>query len=94
MNKAVAPDADVNKGCLDSGLDVDNPSLVDIAEVFLFGCAFVIQLVEAAIFENTDADFCGLDRVDQDFPDNVRLPGDRLSPRVSGLSPPACALAS
>ena len=73
MKETVASDADIDKGSLDSGLDVNHPPLIDITEVFLFSSAFVVELVKAAIFENSYTDLLALDGIHQDLPDCVRL---------------------
>ena len=92
MQKSVTANTDINEGRLDGRLDIDNPALVDIAQVFLFRCTLVIELVQPAILKNPNTDLLRLDRIDQDLPDNGRLlslrslPGLGLLPRRRFLS--------
>ena len=105
MQKSVTANTDVNESRLDGRLYIDNPALVDIAQVFLFRRTLVIELVQPAILKNPNTDLLRLDRIDQDLPDNGRLltlgplPGLGLLPRrwfligISRLPAPAPASA-
>jgi len=94
VQKSVTANTDINEGRLDGRLYIDNPALVDIAQVFLFRRTLVIELVQPAILKNPNTDLLRLDRIDQDLPDNGRfltldpLPGPGLLPRgwlLSGI---------
>ncbi|MEC9349690.1 MAG: hypothetical protein VX387_08195 [Planctomycetota bacterium] len=72
MQKSVTANTDIDEGRLDGWFYIDNPALVDIAQVFLFRRTLVIELVQPAILKNPNTDFLRLDRIDQDLPDNDR----------------------
>ena len=92
MQKSVTANTDINESRLDGRLYIDNPALVDIAQVFLFRRTLVIELVQPAILKNPNTNLLRLDRIDQDLPDNGRLlslrslPGLGLLPRRRFLS--------
>ena len=72
MQKSVTANTDIDEGRLDGWFYIDNPALVDIAQVFFFRRTLVIELVQPAILKNPNTDFLRLDRIDQDLPDNDR----------------------
>jgi hypothetical protein len=65
VQKPVATDAEVHEGGLDRRLDVDDASLVDIADVTFLASPFDIEFFEDTIFQNGDSAFLGLEDIDE-----------------------------
>src|SRR5581483_1654588 len=88
VQKAVATDPEIHERCLDARFDVDDASLIDIADITFLTGAFDIQLFENAVFDDGNAAFLGLQDVDKHlFLHAIKLfrkkllPGSLSSPR-------------
>ncbi len=67
VQKAVAADAEVDEGRLDARLEVDDLSLVDVADVVVLAGPFDVELFQHSIFNDGDPAFFRLADVDQHF---------------------------
>ena len=67
VQKAVAADAEIDERRLDARLQVDDPALVDVADVVVLAGPFDVQLFEQSIFNDRDPAFLRLRDVDQHF---------------------------
>src|SRR5262245_57709103 len=67
VQETVSTDSKVNKGGLNAGFDIDDSSLVDIADVAFLTGSFDIEFFEQAVFNNRDPTFLRLEDVDQHF---------------------------
>ena len=64
VEKSVAADAEIDEGGLDAGLQVDDPALIDIADVVIRAGAFDIKFFEQTVFNNGDPAFLRLRHID------------------------------
>ena len=67
VKEAVAPNTKVDKGSLDARFQVDDPPLVDVADVIVLAVPLDVEFLELAIFDNPDAALLGLCHIDQHF---------------------------
>ena len=67
VQEPVAADAEIDKGRLDAGLQIDDDSLVDVSDVVVLPGSFDVQLLEDSILNNRDPAFFRLRDVDQHF---------------------------
>ena len=73
VQKAVAADAEIDERRLDARLEVDDPALVDVADVVVLAGPLDVQLFEQAVFDDRDPAFLRLRDVDQHFLFHVDL---------------------
>jgi hypothetical protein len=67
VKEAVATDRKVDERRLDGGLEIDDPSLVDVARVTFVAGSFDVELLENAVLHDRDAALFRLEHVDQHF---------------------------
>jgi hypothetical protein len=67
MEEAVAANREIDKGGLNSRLEVDDFALIDVTGVTLVAGSFDVQLLEDAILDDGDAAFLGLEHIDEHF---------------------------
>src|SRR5439155_7366080 len=67
VQEAVAAHAEIDERRLDARLDVNDPALVDVADVALVTGPFDVQLLKDTVLEDGDAALLGLHHVDQHF---------------------------
>jgi len=67
MQKTVAPDPEIDECGLDARLQVDDASLVDVADVIVRAGSFDIEFFEQSILNDRDPAFLRLRHVDQHF---------------------------
>ena len=67
VQKAVAADAEVDERRLDARLQVDDPALVDVADVVVLAGALDVQLFQHSVLNDRDPAFLRLRDVDQHF---------------------------
>ena len=65
MKKTVSSHTKVDEGRLNAGLDIDDLSLVDIADVVFRTAAFDVQLLQNPIFYDGNSAFLRLEDIDQ-----------------------------
>src|SRR5207249_1787255 len=65
VQKAVAANAEIYERRLNTRLDVDNPSLVDVADVALLAGTLDVELLQDAILEDGNAALFRLEYVDK-----------------------------
>src|SRR5439155_20696825 len=63
VQEAVATDAEVDKGSLNTRLDVNDPSFVDVTDVAFLAGALHIQLLENAVLDDGDPALFGLEHI-------------------------------
>jgi hypothetical protein len=64
VEKAIAPDPEIDEGGLDARLQVDDASLIDIADVVIRAGAFDVKFFEQPVFNNGDPAFLRLRHID------------------------------
>ena len=67
MQKAVAPDAEIDERRLNARLKIDDAAFVDVADVVVLTGPFDIQLFQNSVFNDRDAAFLRLRYIDQHF---------------------------
>jgi hypothetical protein len=67
VQESVAADAEIDKGRLDTGLDVDHAPFVDVADVDVLARSLDIQLFEDSILDDRNPALFRLRYVDQHF---------------------------
>lgn len=67
MQKAVATDAEIHKGGLDTRLDIDDAAFVDIPHIAFLAGPLNVQFFEDPIFDDGNPAFLGLQNIDEHF---------------------------
>src|SRR5262245_49878286 len=67
VQEPVAADAEIDEGGLDAGLQVDDASFVDVADVRFLTSTFDVQLFEESIFNDRNPAFLRLRDIDEHF---------------------------
>ncbi len=67
VQKAIATDAEIDERGLDTGLQVDDPAFVDVADAAFETVPLDVKLFKNAIFDNANPALFRLADVDQHF---------------------------
>ena len=67
MQEAIATDSKVNEGCLNTRFEIDDLSLVDVANVIVLTGTLDVELFKRAVFNDGDAALFRLRHVDEHF---------------------------
>src|SRR5690606_23595333 len=67
VEKAIPSYAEVDEDCLDTWLNVDDASAVDVANTVLDAAALDVKFLQHAVLEDCDAAFLWLENVDEHF---------------------------
>src|SRR5262249_32151217 len=67
VQKPVAADTEVHKRRLDAGFDIDDSTLVDVADVAFMAGPFYVQFFEHSIFKDGDSTLLWLKHIDEHF---------------------------
>jgi len=67
LQESIAADSEVNKCRLDAWLDVDDASLVYVADITFLASAFDVEFFEHTIFDDGDAALLGLEHINEHF---------------------------
>ena len=89
VQKAVAADAEIDERRLDARLQIDDPALIDVADVVVLAGPLDIELFEQSILNDRDPAFLRLRDIDQHFFFHVAGYllgfGNRESRRINGV---------
>ena len=67
VQKPVAPDAKIDECCLNTGFNIDDAALVDIADVIFEAVSFDVKFLQQAIFNDGNPTFLRLKDIHQHF---------------------------